>query len=74
MLDPWPDSPYTVLVARAKEFGVCRVWPACFQIPLRSVPIPLLKPDPDIRIDLQPMIDSIYRALAMSGVSTTASR
>jgi Protein of unknown function (DUF4058) len=61
MLDPWPDSPYTVVVARAKKFGVCRVWPVSFQVPLPSVPIPLLKPDPDILLDLQPMIDSIYR-------------
>jgi hypothetical protein len=61
MLDPWPDSPYTVLVARAKKFAVCRVWPVSFQIPSPSVPIPLLKPDPDILLDLQPMIDSIYR-------------
>jgi uncharacterized protein DUF4058 len=61
MLDPWPGSPYTVLVARAKKINFCRVWPAYFQIPTPSVPIPLAKPDPDILLDLQPMIDSIYR-------------
>ena len=61
MLDPWPDSPYTILVARAKKFGVCQVWPVYFQIPSPSVPIPLAKPDPDIPLDLQPIIDSIYR-------------
>ena len=61
MLDPWPDSPYTVLVARAKKFEFCRVWPVHFQIPSPSVPIPLAKPDPDIHVDLQPMIDAIYR-------------
>jgi hypothetical protein len=61
MLDLWPDSPYTVLVARAKKFDLCQVWPAYFQIPSPSVPIPLAKPDPDIHLALQPMIDSIYR-------------
>jgi hypothetical protein len=61
MLDPWPDSPYTVLVARARTFFRCRAWPAYYQRPLPSVPIPLAKPDPDILLDLQPMIDSIYR-------------
>ncbi len=61
MLDPWPESPYTVLVARAKKFGVCRVWPVHFQSPSPSVPIPLRKPDSDILLDLQAMIDSIYR-------------
>ncbi len=60
MLDPWPNSPYTVLVARARTFYRCRAWPAYFQKPLPSVPIPLAKPDPDIPLDLQPMIDSIY--------------
>ena len=61
MLDPWPDSPYTVLVARVKKFHLCQVWPVCFQTPSPSVPIPLAKPDPDILLDLQPMIDAIYR-------------
>ena len=61
MLDPWPDSPYTVLVARAKKFELCQVWPIHLQRHLPSVPIPLAKPDPDILLDLQPMIDAIYQ-------------
>jgi hypothetical protein len=61
MLDKWPDSPYTVLVARARKFDLCQVWPVYFQIPSPSVLIPLAKPDPDILLDLQPMIDTIYR-------------
>jgi hypothetical protein len=61
MLDPWPDSPCTILVARAKKHALCRVWPVYFRIPVPSVPIPLTKPDPDILLDLQPMIDAIYR-------------
>jgi hypothetical protein len=60
MLDPWPDSPYTILVARAKKYDLCRVWPVYFQIASPAVPVPLSKPDPDILLDLQPMIDSIY--------------
>ncbi len=59
MLDPWPDSPYTLLVARAKS-QFCRVWRAQFQRPLPSIPVPLAKPDPDIPLDLQPLIDEIY--------------
>ena len=61
MLDPWPESPYTILVARAKKYDLCQVWPVYFQIPSPSVPIPLAKPDPDILLDLQPMIDAIYQ-------------
>jgi hypothetical protein len=60
MLDPWPESPYTVLVARAKRFDLCRVWPVHSQLPSPSIPIPLAKPDPDIVIDLQAIFDSIY--------------
>jgi hypothetical protein len=60
MLDPWPESPYTLLVARARRYDLCQVWPVYFQIKSPSVPIPLSKPDPDIILDLQPMIDSIY--------------
>jgi Protein of unknown function (DUF4058) len=61
MLDPWPDSPYTIMVARAKKYDLCQVWPVYYRIPTPSVPIPLAKPDPDIHLDLQPMIDSIYQ-------------
>lgn len=60
MLDPWPDSPYTLLVSRTATFRKCKVWPAHFQLPLPSIPIPLAKPDPDVILELQPMIDSIY--------------
>ena len=61
MLDAWPDSAYTLLVARAKKYGLCRVWPVHFETPLPELPIPLAKPDPDILLNLQPMLDSIYR-------------
>jgi hypothetical protein len=60
MLDPWPDSPYTILVARAKKHDLCQVWPVYFQVRSPSIPVPLAKPDPDIPLDLQPMIDAIY--------------
>jgi hypothetical protein len=60
MLDPWPDSPYTLLVARAGT-SVCRVWRGQFRRALPSLPIPLARPDPDIPLALQPMIDEIYK-------------
>jgi Protein of unknown function (DUF4058) len=61
MFDPWPDSPYTFLVARAKKYDLCHVWPVYFQMPAPAIPVPLAKPDPDILLNLQTMIDSIYR-------------
>ncbi len=61
MLDPWPDSPYTLLVSRGDWFDRCDVWPAHFQEPLPVIPVPLAKPDPDIPLPLQPLIETIYQ-------------
>jgi hypothetical protein len=61
MLDPWPDSPYTLLVSRANGLTLCKAWPAYAHVPLPVIPVPLLKPDPDIPLDLQPLIQSIYQ-------------
>jgi hypothetical protein len=63
MRDPWPESPYTLLVARAKQQYACEVWPAYFHLPLPPVPVPLAAPDPDVTLELQPLVESIYRRL-----------
>lgn len=60
MLEPWPKSPYTILVARPLKESTCRVWPASFQHALHPVHVPLADPDADLPMDLQPMIDAIY--------------
>src|SRR4029077_15364721 len=60
MLDPWPNSPYTLLVAREEKAPRCRVWPAFFDLPLPTIPIPLTKPHPDIPLALQPLVEIIY--------------
>jgi len=60
MYDPWPDYFYTLLVARAHRFQRCLVWSAHFRRALPIIPVPLAEPDPDLKLDLQPMIDSIY--------------
>jgi hypothetical protein len=60
MLDPWPTSPYTLLVAREERAPRCRVWPAFFDRPLPPIPVPLSRPDPDLTLALQPLIDTIY--------------
>ncbi len=65
MLDPWPDSPYTLLVARAKS-PICRVWRAHYRRSSPVIPVPLAKPDSDIPLDLQPMIDEIYQRFRYS--------
>lgn len=60
MRDPWPDCPYTLLVARANQKLRCEVWPAYFHQPLPEIPVPLTQPDADIPLNLQPMIEAIY--------------
>jgi hypothetical protein len=60
MLDPWPEAPYTLLVSRREKAPRCCVWPAHFLRPLPGIVVPLAKPDPDIPLNLQPMIEAIY--------------
>jgi hypothetical protein len=60
MIDPWPGSPYYLLVARKSRMPFCRVWKAHFRKRLPEIPVPLESPDPDVSLDLQPMIETIY--------------
>lgn len=60
MLDPWPASPYTLLVAREESGPRCRVWPAFMDRPLPAIPVPLSRPDADLTLALQPLVDAIY--------------
>jgi hypothetical protein len=49
------------MVARARKTQLCLVWEGHCQRPLPSIPILLTKPDPDIPLSLQPLIDTIYQ-------------
>jgi hypothetical protein len=60
MENPWPDSPYALLVARREKAPLCRVFAAYSSKRLHSLPVPLAPPDPDVALDLQPLIDTIY--------------
>jgi hypothetical protein len=60
MLDAWPASPYTLMVARSNEADACLVWEGHFQQPLPPIPVPLTRPDTDLRLELQPLIVSVY--------------
>jgi hypothetical protein len=61
MVDPWPDAPYMLRVAHAFKEQQCRVWPIALQDRVPPIPVPLIRPDTDLTLDLQPMIESIYR-------------
>jgi hypothetical protein len=61
MLDKYPNFLYTVLVAKSRKADRCQVWPAHFKKPIPAIPVPLLKSDADLPLQLQPLIDTIYR-------------
>jgi hypothetical protein len=61
MLDPWPDCEYTLLVARANKGHRCQVWPIPLACPLPTIPVPLAKPDRDLPLALQGMVEGIYK-------------
>lgn len=61
MLDPWPDCPYTYLVSRRMNVPYCRVYKVYSLRPLPSLPVPLVYPDPDVKIDMQPILELCYR-------------
>ncbi len=58
--EPWPDSPYGVFIVRKENAPRGGFYRAHFREPLPTVPVPLAAPDPDIRLSLQPLVDSIY--------------
>jgi hypothetical protein len=60
MVEPWPKSPYYLLVGREDRAPSCRVWPVYFNQPLPQIPVPLAGPDPDIPLALQPMVEAVY--------------
>lgn len=60
MVEPWPKSPYYLLVGRQSRVPYCRVWPAHFRQPLPVIPVPLDSPDPDLSLNLQPLIEDIF--------------
>jgi hypothetical protein len=61
MLDPWPTCPYTILSSRRQRAPHCRVWKAYMHKPLPAIKVPLLADDPQVSLELQPIVDSIYR-------------
>jgi hypothetical protein len=60
MIDPWPNSPYYLLVCRQSRSPYCEVKSAFCHRPLPELSVPLASPDPDVFVALQPMVDAIY--------------
>ncbi|MFO0843103.1 MAG: DUF4058 family protein [Gemmataceae bacterium] len=58
---PWPDSPYALLICRGERSPRARVVPAHYRERLPAIPVPLRPGDADLTLDLQPMIDAVYK-------------
>lgn len=57
-----PECDYCVLVSRAEERPRVGLWPIGLREMLPTIPIPLLAPDPDARLDLQALLHRLYDA------------
>lgn len=55
------QTPYLVCIRRALQPKQAFIIPIPLQLPLPAIPIPLREQDPDISIELQPLLDACYR-------------
>jgi len=55
-----PAAPYYVFLSRFTRHPRTEVWPIQLDEPLPTVPVPLLPPDPDIPLALQPAIEACF--------------
>jgi len=62
MDQPWPDSPCAIAVIRKERAPSADIWSAFTLRPLPTIPIPLLPPDADVVIALQPLVSEIYES------------
>lgn len=60
MVDPWLHHPYYFLISRRTRATYCTVLRVQYRQRLPALPVPLDPPDPDVSLDLQAMIDTIY--------------
>jgi hypothetical protein len=60
LLDPYPPGAYFVLLSRARKRSVTELWPIPLDEPLPTVPVPLLKGDPDVPLNLQEAFTKVY--------------
>jgi uncharacterized protein DUF4058 len=58
---PWAESAYRAVVRRGNHPGRAELYPLPLRQRLIELPIPLRQGDPDVRIDLQSLVDQAYR-------------
>ena len=55
-----PYGDYFVHVSRVERRPSGKVWPIRLPQPLPAIPIPLRAPDPDVKLDLQQVLTTVY--------------
>jgi hypothetical protein len=55
-----PASDYLAVVCNRYERPECRVWPLSVRRPLPKLPIPLLRPDPPVELDITQALQTAY--------------
>ena len=55
-----PPAPGFIFLSRAERRPQIGIWPVTWQEPIRVVPVPLRRPDPDVPLDLSACLRAIY--------------
>ena len=63
-ITPLPSDPYLVLLSRVDQRPIADVWPISIRSPLPTVPVPLSIGDPDVALELQTIMDTLYDTYA----------
>jgi hypothetical protein len=56
-----PAADYIIMVSRRERRPVCDVWPIWVRQQLPVIPIPLLRPDPDVVLDMGAALQTAYQ-------------
>lgn len=60
MQQPLPPAPYFVLLSRVQRRPIMEVWPIQLSMRLPTIPVPLLADDPDVFLDIQLALNTVY--------------
>jgi hypothetical protein len=67
-----PAAPYFVFLSRSERRKEVEVWPIRLEQPLPVVPVPLLPGDPDVPLDLQLALTTVYDIIGYDELITYA--
>jgi hypothetical protein len=65
MRGAFPKGDYFVFLCRTNKRPITDIWPISVKEPLPTVPVPLLRRDPDVFLDLQEAFSNVYDAYCL---------